>query len=168
MQSERAWSLSLANRCRRPWPSWFAESSRSIDLSIGTDEHEATGSPTPAHRPVSDLRIRSRKTSSNPLLVPPTSHGVITVAHTSASRYFRACEVPHVTATNQASNDSALPVRAFVLWRCVMPTTWWEELREVLWLASVVGGLSTLGVMLAVAAVMIGDWQHAVAYVGGI
>jgi hypothetical protein len=49
-----------------------------------------------------------------------------------------------------------------------MPTTWWEELREVLWLASVVGGLSTLGVMLAVAAVMIGDWQHAVAYVGGI
>jgi len=49
-----------------------------------------------------------------------------------------------------------------------MPTTWWDELREVLWLASVVGGLSMLGVILAVAAVMIGDWQHAVAHAGSV
>jgi hypothetical protein len=49
-----------------------------------------------------------------------------------------------------------------------MQTTWWEELREVLWLASVVGGLSALGVMLAVAAVVIGDWQHAPTTLGSI
>jgi hypothetical protein len=38
-----------------------------------------------------------------------------------------------------------------------MPTTWWDELREVLWLASVVGGLSALGVVLAVAATAAGS-----------
>jgi hypothetical protein len=38
-----------------------------------------------------------------------------------------------------------------------MPTTWWDELREVLWLASVVGGLSALGVVLAVAAAVTGS-----------
>jgi hypothetical protein len=38
-----------------------------------------------------------------------------------------------------------------------MPSTWWEELREVLWLASVVGGLSALGVVLAVAAAAAGS-----------
>ena len=32
-----------------------------------------------------------------------------------------------------------------------MWNTFWEELREVVWLASVVGGLSVLGVGLAVA-----------------
>jgi len=36
-------------------------------------------------------------------------------------------------------------------------TRWWEELREVLWLASVVGGLSAVGVILAVAAAMTGS-----------
>lgn len=49
-----------------------------------------------------------------------------------------------------------------------MPTTWWDELREVLWLASVVGGLSALGVMLAVAAAMLGDWQHVATIVGSV
>jgi hypothetical protein len=38
-----------------------------------------------------------------------------------------------------------------------MPTTLWNELREVLWLVSVVGGLSTLGVVLAVAAAVTGS-----------
>lgn len=38
-----------------------------------------------------------------------------------------------------------------------MLTRWWEELREVLWLASVVGGLSAVGVILAVAAAMTGS-----------
>jgi hypothetical protein len=38
-----------------------------------------------------------------------------------------------------------------------MRTTWWDELREVLWLASVVGGLSALGVVLAVAAAVTGS-----------
>jgi hypothetical protein len=38
-----------------------------------------------------------------------------------------------------------------------MPSTWREELREVLWLASVVGGLSALGVVLAVAAAAAGS-----------
>jgi len=44
-----------------------------------------------------------------------------------------------------------------------MPTTLWNELREVLWLVSVVGGLSTLGVVLAVAAAVTGSvwrWQN--------
>jgi len=36
-------------------------------------------------------------------------------------------------------------------------TRWWEELREVLWLASVVGGLSAVGVILAVAAAITGS-----------
>jgi len=55
-------------------------------------------------------------------------------------------------------------------WRCVVLTRWWEELREVLWLASVVGGLSAVGVILAVAAAITGSvwswrarwffWQH--------
>jgi hypothetical protein len=49
-----------------------------------------------------------------------------------------------------------------------MPTTWWEELREVLWLAFVVGGLSALGVLLAVAAVVISDWQHVPTIVGSV
>ena len=34
-----------------------------------------------------------------------------------------------------------------------MPTRWRDELREVLWLASVVGGLSAFAVLLAVAVV---------------
>ena len=34
---------------------------------------------------------------------------------------------------------------------------WWDELREVLWLASVVGGLSAAGVILAVAAAVTGS-----------
>jgi hypothetical protein len=34
---------------------------------------------------------------------------------------------------------------------------WWEEVREVLWLASVVGGLSAVGVMLAVAVAVTGS-----------
>jgi hypothetical protein len=38
-----------------------------------------------------------------------------------------------------------------------MSTTWWDELREVLWLASVVGALSGLGVVLAVAAAVTGS-----------
>jgi hypothetical protein len=38
-----------------------------------------------------------------------------------------------------------------------MPTTLWNELREVLWLVSVVGVLSTLGVVLAVAAAVTGS-----------
>jgi hypothetical protein len=38
-----------------------------------------------------------------------------------------------------------------------MPTMLWDELREVLWLASVVGGLSALGVVLAVAAAVTGS-----------
>jgi hypothetical protein len=49
-----------------------------------------------------------------------------------------------------------------------MQTTWWDEVREVLWLASVVGGLSVVGVILAVAAVVIGDWQHAPSALGSI
>jgi len=36
-------------------------------------------------------------------------------------------------------------------------TQWWDELREVLWLASVVGGLSAAGVILAVAAAVTGS-----------
>jgi len=42
-------------------------------------------------------------------------------------------------------------------WRCVVLTQWWDELREVLWLASVVGGLSAAGVILAVAAAVTGS-----------
>ena len=38
-----------------------------------------------------------------------------------------------------------------------MLTQWWDELREVLWLASVVGGLSAAGVILAVAAAVTGS-----------
>jgi hypothetical protein len=38
-----------------------------------------------------------------------------------------------------------------------MLTKWWSELREVLWLASVVGGLSVLGVVLAVAVALTGS-----------
>jgi hypothetical protein len=49
-----------------------------------------------------------------------------------------------------------------------MPTTWWDELREILWLASMVGGLSALGVILAVAAALIGDWQNVPAVVGSV
>jgi hypothetical protein len=37
------------------------------------------------------------------------------------------------------------------IWRCVMLAKWWPELREVLWLTSVVGVLSAFGVLLAVA-----------------
>jgi hypothetical protein len=36
-------------------------------------------------------------------------------------------------------------------------TRWWDEVREVLWLASVVGGLSAAGVILAVAAAVTGS-----------
>ena len=53
-------------------------------------------------------------------------------------------------------------------WRSLMQTSWWNEVREVLWLASVVGGLSALGVILAIAAVVIGDWQHAPLALGSI
>jgi hypothetical protein len=49
-----------------------------------------------------------------------------------------------------------------------MGTTWWDEVREVVWLVSMIGALSTLGVMLAVAAVVLGDWQHATAVAGSI
>jgi hypothetical protein len=38
-----------------------------------------------------------------------------------------------------------------------MPNRWWEEVREVLWLASVVGGLSAVGVILAVAVAVTGS-----------
>jgi hypothetical protein len=38
-----------------------------------------------------------------------------------------------------------------------MSTRLWDEMREVLWLASVVGGLSALGVVLAVAAAVTGS-----------
>jgi hypothetical protein len=57
---------------------------------------------------------------------------------------------------------------AALQWRSLMQTTWWDELREVLWLASVVGGLSALGVLLAVAAVMIGNWQHMPVTLGSV
>jgi hypothetical protein len=36
-------------------------------------------------------------------------------------------------------------------------TRWWDEVREVLWLASVVGGLSAVGVILAVAVAVTGS-----------
>lgn len=49
-----------------------------------------------------------------------------------------------------------------------MRTTWWDELREVLWLATMVGGLSALGVILAAAAVVIGDWQHMPTVLGSV
>jgi len=39
----------------------------------------------------------------------------------------------------------------------VMPVTLRDELREVLWLASAVGGLSALGVVLAVAVAVTGS-----------
>ena len=45
---------------------------------------------------------------------------------------------------------------------------WWEELREVLWLASVVGGLSVLAVVLAVAFAVIGEWQQVAAVSGAV
>jgi len=38
-----------------------------------------------------------------------------------------------------------------------MLTRWWDELREVLWLASVIGGLSAVGVLIAVAAAVTGS-----------
>jgi hypothetical protein len=38
-----------------------------------------------------------------------------------------------------------------------MLNRWWEEVREVLWLASVVGGLSAVGVILAVAVAVTGS-----------
>jgi hypothetical protein len=38
-----------------------------------------------------------------------------------------------------------------------MLTKWWPELRELLWLASVVCGLSVLGVGLAVAVALTGN-----------
>jgi hypothetical protein len=49
-----------------------------------------------------------------------------------------------------------------------MPTTWLDELREIVWLASVVGGLSAVGVLLAVAAAVFGEWQHVPAVVGHV
>jgi hypothetical protein len=49
-----------------------------------------------------------------------------------------------------------------------MPTTWLNELREIVWLASVVGGLSAVGVLLAVAAAVLGEWQHVPAVVGHV
>jgi hypothetical protein len=36
-----------------------------------------------------------------------------------------------------------------------MPNAFWEEVREVAWLASMVGSLSALGVMLAVALTLV-------------
>jgi hypothetical protein len=38
-----------------------------------------------------------------------------------------------------------------------MLAPWWDELREVLWLVSIVGGLSAVGVILAVAAAVTGS-----------
>jgi len=38
-----------------------------------------------------------------------------------------------------------------------MLNRWWDELREVLWLASVIGGLSAVGVILAVAVAVTGS-----------
>jgi hypothetical protein len=38
-----------------------------------------------------------------------------------------------------------------------MLARWWDELREVLWLVSIVGGLSAVGVILAVAAAVTGS-----------
>ena len=78
---------------------------------------------------------------------------MITVCHTFVSQRFRKCGVLHITDRNDARGDG-LPE---FMWRCVMPTMLWNELREVLWLVSVVGGLSTLGVMLAVAAAVTGS-----------
>jgi hypothetical protein len=45
---------------------------------------------------------------------------------------------------------------------------WWDEVREVLWLASVVGGFAALGVLVAVAAAMLGEWQHVATIVGSV
>jgi hypothetical protein len=42
-------------------------------------------------------------------------------------------------------------------WRGVMRARWWDELREVLWLVSIVGGLSAVGIILAVAAAVTGS-----------
>jgi hypothetical protein len=81
---------------------------------------------------------------------------MITVCHTFVSQRFRKCGVLHITDRNDARGDGLLPAPE-LMWRCVMPTTLWNELREVLWLVSVVGGLSTLGVMLAVAAAVTGS-----------
>jgi hypothetical protein len=49
-----------------------------------------------------------------------------------------------------------------------MRTTWWDEVREVVWLATMVGGLSALGVILAAAAVLVGDWQHVPTALGSV
>jgi hypothetical protein len=38
-----------------------------------------------------------------------------------------------------------------------MLAQWWDELREVLWLVSIVGGLSAVGIILAVAAAVTGS-----------
>jgi hypothetical protein len=38
-----------------------------------------------------------------------------------------------------------------------MLARWWDELREVLWLVSIVGGLSAVGIILAVAAAVTGS-----------
>jgi hypothetical protein len=38
-----------------------------------------------------------------------------------------------------------------------MLTRWWDEIREILWLASIVGGLSAAGIILAVAAAVTGS-----------
>ena len=43
-----------------------------------------------------------------------------------------------------------------------------DELREVLWLASVVGGLSVLGVGLAVAVAVLGAWHDVPAIAGQV
>ena len=81
---------------------------------------------------------------------------MITVCHTFVSQRFRKCGVLHITDRNQARGDGSLPARE-LMWRCVMSTRLWDEMREVLWLASVVGGLSALGVVLAVAAAVTGS-----------
>jgi hypothetical protein len=36
-----------------------------------------------------------------------------------------------------------------------MRSVWWDELREVAWLVAMVGGLSAIGVLVAVAAVAV-------------
>jgi hypothetical protein len=38
-----------------------------------------------------------------------------------------------------------------------MRARWWDELLEVLWLVSIVGGLSAVGIILAVAAAVTGS-----------
>src|SRR5262249_10794186 len=58
--------------------------------------------------------------------------------------------------TQATDHVSTLPSENFRL-GCVMLARWWDELREVLWLVSLVGGLSAAGIILAVAAAVTGS-----------